>query len=486
MVSKIPKINVIFFILFLAFILRLPGLDKSFQGDEFFSLLDARNFHEIPCVLIGDTHPPLYFYLLNIWMKISQNEAFLRLLSIIPGIGLCWLTYSIGKKTFGRETGIVASLIVALAPAAVWSSQYIRTYAMASFFTAFSVYFLIQIMTNNKGRVGPWLGFVLASSAGIYTFYFSAVILVAENIFVLLFMRRDKQFIKNWIMAQCAIVILYFPWLPFFIYQSLSYIGHPQELERIGFYVGTLHVGAIIKGALGMVGLDPRFMARFPLSQNVLLKYASMAALAVVFMITAVFTIKLLGLLRPSKKENRFTYLFFILSIGSFAIALVLNKVFKIILMSNYFIMSFVFLVLLILGLFEKAGGRGWKIAFLIILISLYLLRLSSLYRDREMDFKSAYHYVKDIVTTTNAAIVAPSFGGIFDYYFFDLPNRYYLEGHEILRLSDDKIIFISSLNKLELKGRNRLFRKLMALKKYKLLGSENFNDLVVERYSRL
>src|SRR3989344_9311322 len=58
-------------------------------------------------------HPPLYFWLSGLVVKLfGLGEWQLRIVAVLAGIGVVWLTYILGKKLFNRRAGIVASLVL--------------------------------------------------------------------------------------------------------------------------------------------------------------------------------------------------------------------------------------------------------------------------------------------------------------------------------------------------------------------------------------
>ncbi|MBN1526120.1 MAG: glycosyltransferase family 39 protein [Candidatus Omnitrophica bacterium] len=479
------KRNLIFSVIVLAIGLRLICLDKSFQGDEFLSVQHAmKSVGDIAGNLLADAHPPLYFYLLHAVMRFPWSEEILRLLSVIAGVGMCIAVYMIGKRAMEKEGGLVAAFLVAIAPVTVWSSQYIRTYATAAFFTVFSIYFLMRIMRKEAEEFPSWALFVFFSAASIYTFYFSALVIVAENVFVALFMREDKGFLKKWALSQIFIAALYLPWIPFFIYQRAVYTGHPQLVERIGFYIGNIHIGALIRSLLGIVGFDPRFLAKEAMSAHDALKYASLAGMLISSLAATLLAAKYIRSPKFTRDERKYAYFFLILAAVPFAIAIFLHQAVKIVLMSHYFIASFVFLVLFLVAACRAVLSEKAQYLLLAAVSAVFLSRLVFLYADKEMDLKGAHAYAK-AVATRETAIVSPSFGGSFKYYFYDMPNLHQLEDPDVRRIADREIVFISYPEKLESRRCHERFNSFLN-GRYTPVDSKKFGDLTVQRYRKL
>jgi uncharacterized membrane protein len=477
------KKNAILWIMALAVIVRIIALGKSFQGDEFFSIMDARTFANIPDALLSDTHPPLYFYLLHFWMKISMSEAFLRILSVIPGLGLCLGAYLIGRYAFDEIAGSVSALIVALAPIAVWSSQYIRTYSLAAFFTVFSVFFLIRLLKDEEPGRFDWAGYIACSAMAMYTFYFSALVIIAENVFIATFMRK-KEFLKSWLLSQAAIFALYIPWIPFFYFQRSSYVGHPQMVEQVGFYIGRVHVGALIRSLAGLAGFDPRLFSKHIVSAHGIFVAVSLAIVMAGAILAAWRVVEFFRSAKAGPEKGRTTELLFFLAVLPFLLALFLHQAFGIILMSHYFIASFIFLALFSTAVMVKTLSKKVQLVMLLLVIILYVSRLSGMYQDKEMDFKSAHAYIK-VAMAKDTVLVSPSFGGAFDHYFFDIPNRRLMEDPKTPSLLGKDVIAITYPAKLELKNIHKRFNAFVSSRGYRSGSPKAFGDLIVERYTR-
>lgn len=479
--------GLIFSVIMLAIALRLFALDKSFQGDEFLSVLDARYLTEIIPRLMSDSHPPLYFYMLHFWMNLPWNESMLRILSVIPGVGVCVLAYLIGSMAADRRAGTIAAFLTAVAPVMVWSSQYIRTYAWAAFLSVSSVYFLMRVLKGERETFLNWACFTLVAAAGVYTFYFSALILAAGNVFVFVYMRHDREFLQRWLVSQAIVAALCFPWLPYFLYQRASYMGHPQMVGRVGFYIGSIHMGAIARGISGLAGLDPRFFVKSALSGNVLLRSVSVMLIGAAVALMAAIAVKAFGPLDMEDEKKRYLRLFLMLALLPFAMALVAHQVAGIVIMSHYFIASFVFLALSAAVVLSDAASQKARVVAIAAVAILCIFRLFFLYGDKGMDFRSAHEYIRSSVPD-KAVLISPSrlaLGGLVAFYFSDMGRVYYAEGSRIPKLRYDDIVVLSHEGKLELKGYNDSVTAFVKEGRYSPVESKRFGDLTMSYYRR-
>jgi hypothetical protein len=79
----------------------------------------------------GDVHPPLYFLLLDGWVRVTGESAYaLRLLSTLFGMIGLGATYAVGKKLFDSQTGLIALVILGTASFFVYYNREARMYTL--------------------------------------------------------------------------------------------------------------------------------------------------------------------------------------------------------------------------------------------------------------------------------------------------------------------------------------------------------------------
>lgn len=173
---------------------RLNG--QSLWADEGNSAaLALRRWADISQAAAADIHPPLYYWLLNLWVKIfGLSESGLRSLSAVVAAATVGLTFDLGRRLFGRVAGLLAAFLLAVAPLPVYYAQEARMYALLTFWaTALAASFVIflqqEMVEVSPGRRDPPLigttpGFVFAVTAilGLYTHYLFPLLLVVINL----------------------------------------------------------------------------------------------------------------------------------------------------------------------------------------------------------------------------------------------------------------------------------------------------------------
>lgn len=195
--------------------------DKSIWLDEAFSITISQHglFDLLRLVFLTDTHPPLYYLALKIWLLFGDGETQVRILSAIFSIAAIPLIYLVAANIFEDERiGLIAATVLAFSPFQVWYAQETRMYAMLTFFVLASALFFFRALRYDN--LLDWIGYILATVLALYTDIGAIWYIVAISIFFLLSIRRFKERFINWFLCQVAIGILYLPWLPFFVLQT--------------------------------------------------------------------------------------------------------------------------------------------------------------------------------------------------------------------------------------------------------------------------
>ena len=200
-------------------------LKSSIWHDEGFSLmLASRSPLDIWLGSARDVHPPLYYEILHFWTEIFGNSVLsVRSLSLVAGIVVVWLGYQIAfmisKK---RNVALLAGLLLSLNPFLIRYSQEVRMYGILGVFLLIAIIGLIKVSKDSK----DWFGYVLyviGVSAGLYTHYFTAMVVIAFWIYIvsIYFIKNKIMLITNWRwwLANILALLIFLPWVPSMIAQ---------------------------------------------------------------------------------------------------------------------------------------------------------------------------------------------------------------------------------------------------------------------------
>ena len=214
-------------ILLVGFALRLYRLGyQSLWYDETVSVLLARkSLPALTAHTAGDIHPPLYYYLLHFWIRLAGSSEFsLAFLSLAFGVLLIPLLFYLGRGLYGVKVGLLGALLLALSPFNLWYSQEVRMYTLGASLGLISLLFLLRIRSQARLQRGCWVGYILASALGLYTLYYYAFLLLAQNLMVIGWWVKGKQrfSLLPWVSSQVGVLLLYLPWLPIAFRQATN------------------------------------------------------------------------------------------------------------------------------------------------------------------------------------------------------------------------------------------------------------------------
>lgn len=225
----------------LAFFLRVYRLgDKNVWWDEGWTVWLARHdFAWIALRTASDEHPPLHYWLMNVWQTVFGADAFTgRFLSLTFGVLLIALVYRIGRDMGGARLGLLAALFLTFARFNVWWSQDIKNYTLSAFFawaSVWSAWQLSQSPTNGARRTWFYVsGYAVTAALSLYAHYLGALIVLASNLFIGIVLltrwRRGESgapLLARWGVAQIVALCLFLPWLVVYLQNGATWSAAP-------------------------------------------------------------------------------------------------------------------------------------------------------------------------------------------------------------------------------------------------------------------
>ena len=248
----------------LALGLRLWRLDaQSLWYDEGWSVHLARiPLRNAVSLMIseGDTHPPGYYVLLRLWTllfggHVTSWRGFSALLGALSVPAL----YMLGRRLFDGWSGVIAALLLAVAPAHIVYSREARMYPLLLL-----LLLLMGLMwlyhdlgdVSDKGQGSQWdwkrwLLLVALQTLAVYTHYFAFLALVplAAWLLVRLFVawrsggrRRSEAWRRclRWALSQVLVGIAFSPWFDIAFRRATTHVPWNAQPPAIGrFLVDT-------------------------------------------------------------------------------------------------------------------------------------------------------------------------------------------------------------------------------------------------------
>ena len=183
-----------------------------------------------------DIHPPLYFFLLNLWTgAFGTTEVALRSLSALSSWLLLWPVYLIARELGGRRAALAAMFVAALSPAQLYFAQETRMYSLAMLFAALSSLCVWNVLRGE--RPIAWASAYSASAAaGLCTHYVFVFILVFQGLYAAVAAWRAPRR-SHWVLSvpvalAVATVLL---WPPLHSH-LLRFVGGAQEAVAGGAF----------------------------------------------------------------------------------------------------------------------------------------------------------------------------------------------------------------------------------------------------------
>lgn len=253
-----------------ALILRATQMDQSLFGDEVLAYREIVG-HSLGQVLhsVGtgvESSPPLFFVLAWLSAKLGDPTVWIRLPTLVLGVGTIPTVYLLGRETVGRTPAAVGAAILAFSPFATYYGVEARPYATMEFFVALSTLGLVRAVRTDSPR--DWALYALAAAAAAYSHY-TAIFALTAQVAWSVWVCRERW--RRLLIANGAAVLLYVPWLPSLHGSQLSVYGFLEPLTAAHVLTDILRVvpgypyapltaiptvpGLVAVGACGLLGL---------------------------------------------------------------------------------------------------------------------------------------------------------------------------------------------------------------------------------------
>lgn len=380
---SLPGIWVALTIALIAFLVRLPGLEKSLNSDEIYSLRIAEK--SVSAIIVDtpiqDSHPPFYYILLHFWMMASRHEGWLRLPSVIFSSALVFVAYAIGRDAAGETFGLLTGLAMALSSSSSATSQLVRNYACYALLINLSLLWLARALDSHK--TSDWLKHIVATILAIYTFYFSLLVILLNNVFILLF-HPKKCLTRPWILSQVVIFFCFLPLAVSFLHQAAS-VNQVSASDNQSITLATALKNHVYIALANLPGIDYRLVL------------PPLPVLKIVWPLTLCL-IALKSTVAFLKENPPILGLCLVHVFGIFPLALLLQRANLLFVHRYYFAYVIPWLFIFILagacGAYKKTK---WACAAIGILLCSNLMGLADLYATPSEEFRAATAYIDQL-----------------------------------------------------------------------------------------
>jgi len=198
------------------------------------------------CVITEDVNPPVYRLALGLWMRLFGPKVFsVRLFSAVLGWLAVPLAWWLGKKLLGPLEATLAASMMALSPFQVYYSREAKGYILVNLLALLSVIVwlrLVRLLPSRRKNAPPpswlWPVHALITAAMLGAHYFSALLVVWQNLWTWGRLRSQRRDLTLWIGSQglAAVALLAWLWLTLpGLLDGLHHTSTKEGVQALGF-----------------------------------------------------------------------------------------------------------------------------------------------------------------------------------------------------------------------------------------------------------
>ncbi len=196
-------------------------------------------------LLSTDTHPPLYFWIIHIWIRLFGDSVFsVRFFSLFIGVLSIPLAYYICKLMFDRRSAFFGALFMSIGIFSVRYSQEARAYSLIMALGLLSCIFLLKF-EKSKGIRHIFIT-ALFNALGLYTHYFYLFVMISQLIYIAVFYAKDTKLFRRFLFAFLFSWVLFLPWFlsvlsKGFIFRNVEWIFmYPGLMDKVFFVLSGI------------------------------------------------------------------------------------------------------------------------------------------------------------------------------------------------------------------------------------------------------
>ncbi len=218
------------------------------DGDEVFSFLLSRlGWKALTAGAAADSvHPPLFYYLLKVWVFIgNESLIWLRLLPALFSVLAILPLILLGRELRLRPVEINCAIgLAAVHPFLIYYSQHVRMYSLLLLCALTSMWLFHRTIRSGARPAGStYAALTLANIVLVYSHYYGCLIVGLECLYVLLW-RRERW--KRTLLSAVVVFAAFTPWLYVAgmrayakggLQSNLNWIAKPTFQDLVLFFV---------------------------------------------------------------------------------------------------------------------------------------------------------------------------------------------------------------------------------------------------------
>ena len=207
----------------------ISAFHSNIWFDESYSVAIAKhNIVDIWNITGNDVHPALYYWMLHfVYLIFGNSVVAFRIFSVIAIIILGILGYTHIRKDFGKDVGILFSFLTYFLPVMCTYSQEVRMYSWSCLIVMLMCIYAYRFYKSMKDNDGKGLKnliiFGIFSILSCYIHYYALVTAGLVNLLLLIYViknaKTDKVSLRNFLILAVVQIVLYVPWLIYFVGQ---------------------------------------------------------------------------------------------------------------------------------------------------------------------------------------------------------------------------------------------------------------------------
>ncbi|MCC6177854.1 MAG: glycosyltransferase family 39 protein [Chloroflexi bacterium] len=234
---------------------------RSMWVDELFSVgLAAQDVRTLLAVLYGEeANQTLYYLVMFGWSRLvgpTADEFWMRLPSVVFGLAVLPVMYTLGARLGSRWAGLAAALLVAVNVYHAEMSEEARAYSLWALCTALSWLALLGALQDGRRRA--WASYAIWTALSFYAHFFTVFFVAAHTLVIAIRWRWTE--VRAFVTSGVAAGLLCLPFAPFFLVNDDgSQILHVRRSD-LGdlFTLFRLYAGATLpllasQAALGLL-----------------------------------------------------------------------------------------------------------------------------------------------------------------------------------------------------------------------------------------
>ena len=214
--ASLPEWGLLTAVLVVAAVARLWRLDlMEFGADDGLAcisglqILDGNLLRTGLRTSLGYLNPPLFVYLVAAATALSKSAAFVAGCVALTNVAAVGVTWRVGRRCFGPVAGLVAALLMAVSPSAIFASRRVYAQDFVPLFAALILLCVVRVALDGKRRDVFWIVVLTAALAQVHS---SGVVLAAALAAIALAVRPRV----SWAFALAGVgvaLLLYAPYI---------------------------------------------------------------------------------------------------------------------------------------------------------------------------------------------------------------------------------------------------------------------------------